>query len=270
MGRYVFGALLLVLATLAHGQRGFSLEERVDRLERLQGQGAADLLLQLQQLQREVQQLRGELEVQRYELESLMRSRGGPSLEARPPVVSPPPGAPPAPVPGPESGMGPDIDQGQDLAEEPPPATPTPTMPAGPPVTRRPPADASGGQDAYQRGFDLLRRGNYAEASSAFQTYLEQAPDGPQADNAQYWLGETRYVNRDFDAALRDFNQVLERYPRSAKVPGALLKIGYIHYEGERWAEARQTLGQLQERYPNTTEARLAQQRLERMKKEGR
>lgn len=253
MGRYLFGAILLAVATLTHGQQGLSLEERLDRLERLMpGQGTSDLFLQLQQLQQEVQQLRGEVEVQRYELNSLTRGRGEPPPEDQPPLsrsVPPMAPAPRIPEPAPADAA---RDTGASLA------APTPA-----------PGDAPEMQDAYQRGFDLLRRGNYTEAIAAFQAYLERYPDGPQADNAQYWLGEASYVNRDFDTALGEFTQVLERYPRSAKVSGALLKIGYIHYERERWTEARQTLSQLKERYSTSTEARLAQQRLDRMGKEG-
>ena len=55
----------------------------------------------------------------------------------------------------------------------------------------------------------------------------------------------------------------------SPKLPGARLKIGYIYYEKQNWAAARQELSALVTGYPGSTEARLADDRLQRMKKEG-
>jgi tol-pal system protein YbgF len=125
-------------------------------------------------------------------------------------------------------------------------------------------------QAEYQKALSLLKQGNYPDAIAAFGAFLDKYPAGNYADNAQYWLGEASYVMRDFDAALRDFDQVLERHPTSTKVPGAMLKMGYIHYEKGDWAKARKVLGELVAQYPNSTESRLAQNRLERMRKEGR
>ncbi|MGH8477524.1 MAG: tol-pal system protein YbgF, partial [Methylococcales bacterium] len=88
------------------------------------------------------------------------------------------------------------------------------------------------------------------------------------ADNAQYWLGETYYVKRDFDAARSNFGQVMEKYPTSNKIPDAILKLGFIEYETANWKSAREILNSLIEQYPASNAAQLAQDRLNRMKKE--
>ncbi|MDY6945786.1 MAG: tol-pal system protein YbgF [Pseudomonadota bacterium] len=122
----------------------------------------------------------------------------------------------------------------------------------------------------YQAAFDLLKDGKYPEAINAFKQYLATFPNGPLADNAQYWLGEAHYVTKQYPDALRDFRTVLEKYPESRKIPDALLKIGYCNYELKNWGEARSALGQVVQRFGDTTAARLASQRLAKLDSEGR
>lgn len=122
----------------------------------------------------------------------------------------------------------------------------------------------------YQAAFDLLKDGKYAEAITGFSQFLTTFPTSALADNAQYWLGEAHYVNRQFTEALRHFRTVVEKYPDSRKIPDALLKIGYCNYELKNFAEARSALGQVVSRFGDTTAARLASQRLAKMESEGR
>jgi tol-pal system protein YbgF len=122
----------------------------------------------------------------------------------------------------------------------------------------------------YQAAFDLLKDGKYNEAIAGFRQFLTTFPNSPLADNAQYWLGEAHYVNKQYPDALRDFRTVLEKYPDSRKTPDALLKIGFCNYELKNWAEARSALNQVVQRFGDTTAARLASQRLAKMDGEGR
>ncbi len=135
-------------------------------------------------------------------------------------------------------------------------------------VPERPSQSAAPAQ--YDDAFKLLQEGRYPAAIDAFKSYLAANPQGPLADNAQYWLGEAYYVTRDYRTALVQFQGVVERFPDSRKFPDALLKIGYVHYELEQWDDARRVLTSVIERAPGTTIARLAEQRLQRMRQEGR
>jgi len=57
---------------------GGDLEARLERLERmLNDQSVSDLVLQIQQLQQELQDLRGQVEMQQYRLQQLDRGSGG-------------------------------------------------------------------------------------------------------------------------------------------------------------------------------------------------
>ncbi len=128
-----------------------------------------------------------------------------------------------------------------------------------------------GGSDRanYQAAFELLKQGRYDQASLALQQFMVAFPDSEYADNAQYWLAETFYVSQDYKRALKEFQVVLKRFPDSRKLPDALLKIGFCNYELKRWDAARKALSTVVEQYPETTAARLANQRLERMREEG-
>jgi tol-pal system protein YbgF len=117
-------------------------------------------------------------------------------------------------------------------------------------------------QGAYNQAFDVLKGGKYTDAITAFQQFLQAYPQSSLADNAQYWLGESYYVTRDFQSAAASFQTVLDRWPDSRKAPDALLKLGYTQAELGRTAQARATLASVSTRYPGSDAANLAAARL--------
>jgi tol-pal system protein YbgF len=251
------------------------LEGRVTRLENiLANQRGSDMLLQIQRLQQEVQQLRGQVEQQQYEIKGLKSQLRDQylDLDAR---LRGQPGRPDSGTQEPRPTAATQAD-----AERLAPATPEGAATSRPPRDQQRPPDLTppaaeapqtyNEQGAYRNAFDLLKQRRYDAAVRAFEDLLARYPKGEFADNARYWLGETHYVKRDYAAALRDFQRVISDYPLSPKVPGAVLKIGYIQDEQKDWPRARGTLQGLVERFPDTTEARLARSRLERMAREGR
>ena len=122
----------------------------------------------------------------------------------------------------------------------------------------------------YGDAFAALKAGRIDEAVRGFQLYLTKYPQGPRADNAAYWLGESHYVAKDFESAQNAFQSVLNDYPDSRKAPDALLKIGYCQYEVKAYRNARTTLERVVTEYPDTEAARLAQARVTKMDVEGR
>jgi len=123
---------------------------------------------------------------------------------------------------------------------------------------------------AYQKAFDMLKEGRYKMANTSFKSFIQKFPQSSYAGNAQYWQGESNYVTRLFDQAVKDFESVVANYPSSNKVPDAMLKLGYTYYELRQFDLAKKSLMQLKSSYSSTTAARLASKRLERMRKEGR
>jgi tol-pal system protein YbgF len=107
----------------------------------------------------------------------------------------------------------------------------------------------------YDDAYLDLNRGNYALALVGFQDYLKKSPDSELADNAQYWIGECYYAQRDFRRAIEEFSRVEQTYPKADKVPAALLKIGYSYLQLEDRAAARRILRDLVARFSSTEEA---------------
>lgn len=122
--------------------------------------------------------------------------------------------------------------------------------------------------EAYNTAYKLLLE-RPAQAVPAFEEFLRRYPDHPLAANAQYWLAEALYAQRDYSRAADEFMRVLQRYKTSSKAPDAALKMGYAFYELKRWEMARQSLEDTIEYFPNSNAARLAQARIEQMTSEG-
>jgi tol-pal system protein YbgF len=267
-------SLVLAAALAAAGTPvlAASVSERLDNIERkLDARGLVDMLNRIDQLQRDLQQLRGTLEQQGYTLEELKRQQREQYMDIDRRLLqleTGQPGTAPgtAPVLTPSDGTSP-------MAATPPATTPPAATPSAgaPPRAAAPvaPVDPALAQTEYDTALAILREGRYTDAALAFKQFLNNHPGSVLADNANYWLGETYYVTRDFDQALATFNALVANYPQSPKVPDSRLKIGYIHFEQQDWKKARAELEGVVSDYPASTAARLANDRLARMKKEG-
>ncbi len=130
-------------------------------------------------------------------------------------------------------------------------------------------AATGGDQAAYQQNFVLLKQGRYEDAINGFTNFIQQYPQSPLVPNAEFWMGEAHYQMSDFQGALVNYQAVIQGYPNSSKAPDALLKTGYSQYEMQRYKVARKTLENVIKQYPGTNVAKLAKQRLDRMRKEG-
>lgn len=126
-------------------------------------------------------------------------------------------------------------------------------------------APSSTEQAVYNQAFDALKAGSYSIAITGFKDFLSNYPQSPLADNAQYWLGEAYYVNRDYDGASGAFRTVLKKWPDSRKAPDAMLKLGYAQLEQKQLAAGRATLDQVTKKYPGTDAAKLAADRLKKV-----
>lgn len=240
-----------------------TLEQRITVLER-KVKALSELSFRLDALQREVQQLRGEVEVQSHTLEEMKQRQRTLYLDIDQRLSQMKPGS------APDMGSTAEVPASAVTSESPSTVTAPPTTTSQPQT----PAAVSTGDPAqeearYQKAFDTLMQRRYADASIAFQQFLQDYPGGRYADNAQYWLAEASYVTRDFGTALAEFNKVLSLYPQSTKVPDALLKIGFILYEQKNWVDARNSLERVTREFPVSGAARLAQQRLDKMRSEG-
>jgi tol-pal system protein YbgF len=125
---------------------------------------------------------------------------------------------------------------------------------------------ASGPDDAaerYQQAMGRLKAGDHVAAVALLRELIRRHPRHELADNAQYWLGEAFYDQKDYARAIAEFRRAASDYPQGNKVPDALLKLGFSHLALGQIADGRRALQQVVTVFPRSGPARLAAQRLE-------
>jgi tol-pal system protein YbgF len=100
----------------------------------------------------------------------------------------------------------------------------------------------------------------------AFEQFLTQYPQHELAPDAQLGLAETYALEEELADAVEHFARVAEAYPTSARAPEALYRAGQISEDRRRTSEARTYYQRVVQRYANSPSARLAQQRLNRLR----
>lgn len=232
---------------------GGSVEQRIQRLERVvDNQTIMEMMQSVQSLQREVSELRGDVEVLSFELGKMKTqqkdiyldldqriqntNQSVANLRSAPLIAG---------APDEESLAEGDNDVADDASE------------------------TLGEQESYRAALTILKSGRYNDAIQAYQMFLITYPESSFASNAQYWMAEAYYVLKDFQSALVQFKKVISAYPDSRKVADAQLKIGFAYCELKEWANAQTALEKVVTDYSSSTAARLAQRRIQKMKLEG-
>lgn len=224
------------------------------------GGSNAALLDKVQGLQQEIQELRGQLEVQAHDLKLLQQQQLAfyKDLDARLPnqaVAGTTKNVATAPL--------------SIATKTPPPSAAVPAeKQAVQPVAaiipsngnRANPADE---QISYLAAYELVKNKRFDDALAAMQKFVTQYPQGGYTGNAQYWLGELHLVKKNYTEAIEHFEIVLQQFPSSSKTAASMLKIGYAYAGLGKKDEAIQRLQQVIKNYPDTNTAQLAKTKLE-------
>ena len=131
------------------------------------------------------------------------------------------------------------------------------------------PASASGpapsADTLYSNGLRDITSGKYDLARQEFQDYLKYYGDTDLASNAQFYLGEIAYSQKNYDQAVNEFDKVLNNYPKSFKLAPARLRKGMALIElGQKTSGVRE-LREVVKRYPGTDEERKARAKLKEL-----
>jgi len=106
--------------------------------------------------------------------------------------------------------------------------------------------------EQYEHALSLLMiTAKYDTAEQAFKTFLDENADHPLAANAQYWLGETFYVRKNYAEAAAAFIEGYTRYPEGSKAPDNLLKLGMSLAALDNKEDACASFGELYARFPS-------------------
>jgi tol-pal system protein YbgF len=88
-----------------------------------------------------------------------------------------------------------------------------------------------------------------------FLDFMAKYPGHPLVANAQYWIGEAYYSQRDYRQAMVEFQKVSALAPGSAKASDALLRIGMCQRNLRDEVSARQTWERVVRDFPQSEAA---------------
>jgi tol-pal system protein YbgF len=108
----------------------------------------------------------------------------------------------------------------------------------------------------YERSYESLLRRQFNDAEIGFRGFLEQHRDHSLAGNAQYWLGETYYVQGDYKQAAQAFLSGYRDFPKSRKAADSLLKLGLSLNRLGQKEQACAAYMQVGSQFPKAVEAR--------------
>lgn len=229
----------------------------------------SELFYQLQVLQQEVQELRGLVEEQSYQLNRLARDQKEQYIDLDRRVAALGTGtavgstggyqgAAPGPSTTPGASTGGLQPSTVYTAPTASPGTTAATTGTGA-VAALPGVQPAGSErEAYQQAFDLMKARRFDESVDAFNQLVVAYPNGQYTPNAFYWLGELYLAQQADEQARQSFMQVLNLYPDHPKVPDTLYKLGVAYHRlGDR-ERAMDYFSQVQTRYPQSSAAGLA------------
>lgn len=112
---------------------------------------------------------------------------------------------------------------------------------------------------SYQHALSLYNNRDYRAAIQEFERLLSTSSTNSLSDNCQYWIGECYYGLANFNEAIIEFNKVFN-HTNSNKYDDAQLKLGLCYLRlGDR-AKARAEFERLLTNYPDSEYANKADQ----------
>src|SRR5476651_2804510 len=116
-------------------------------------------------------------------------------------------------------------------------------------------------QGAYDAALGLFKSGDYKGAATSLDAFVKRYPESAYAANAQYWLGNAYYAQRDCKSAITAQQVVIKAYADSPKAADAMLNIASCQTELKDKG-AKKTLQELIKNYPDSSAAATAKERL--------
>lgn len=208
-------------------------EVRLQRLERMIAEVNGrneELGYQVTQLKDRLERINSDID---FRLNSLESGKGGGGLSA----VAP--GAPAA-----KAAAEPKGGDREPPADKPAPATKADARPAPVALPSGPP------EKQYEYAFAFLRNQEYDKAEKALQEFVAKNKGNDLAGNAQFWLGETYYVQKKYTEAAVAYAEGMQKYPKNPKAADNLLKLGMSLGQLNKKTEACTAFGQLNKKFP--------------------
>jgi tol-pal system protein YbgF len=228
------------LAELKKSQQ--AMEERVVSMEAIvKGQGLADLLSQIQQLNEELRNVKGQLEVATHNIEATQQRQkdlyGDTDNRLR------------------------KLEGGTVAASDGSNPLPGSATISSDSSTATPAKDVEGLKD-FEAAQALSRSGKHREAFEAYDKFLQTYPNSSRLSEAQYALGYSQFSLKNYKAAIATQQKLLQQFPESPRAPDAMFNIANSQIQLADIDGAKKTLRSLLAQYGSSEVAPSAKKRL--------
>ncbi len=149
-------------------------------------------------------------------------------------------------------------------------ATPTSATPATSSPTSTQPAAAAPVnnpapplQETFQAGLRDYNAAHYTIAESEFNDVIHYYPQDDLAGNAEFYLGEINYRQKNYDGAVKHYTVVLEKFGGNSNAAAAQLHKGFALIALKKRDAGVRELHLLIQRHPQSPEADQARIRLD-------
>jgi tol-pal system protein YbgF len=117
--------------------------------------------------------------------------------------------------------------------------------------------------EAYDKAVNLILKDRlYDQAIPEFRAFLQNFSESSYVPNAHYWLGQLLFNKQDWAGAGEQFQSLISNYPDSSKRADATLKLGITEMERSNVARAKQLWEQVVADFVDSSSAKLAVKRL--------
>jgi tol-pal system protein YbgF len=114
----------------------------------------------------------------------------------------------------------------------------------------------------YKNAKQTYERKEFPAAREQFRAFLAVYPKGELSDNAQFWIGECYYSEKDYEKAIIAYDDVIKKFSKGDKVPSALLKQAFCWLKLGDKTFAQSLLKKVIREYPRTEQAKIAKKKL--------
>ena len=119
---------------------------------------------------------------------------------------------------------------------------------------------------AFEQALASFRKGDFDIAQTELLGLLSRYPQTGYASAALFWIGNAKFVGKDYKGALASFQKLLTQDAAYARAPEALLALANCQLELKDNAGARKTLESLIADHARSEAADAAKERLARLK----
>jgi len=102
-------------------------------------------------------------------------------------------------------------------------------------------------------------------AIEGFTEFVTKFPDLPNAAEAQFYIGQAHFQNKNYKEALAAYDKVITNYKDSKWVPEAYYQQGLCYVNLNQRAQAQKTFELILKQFPDSTMAILAKQMMGRL-----